>query len=179
MKRTRKNGTKIIAEVKSFLVTTKVEVKSGTLNKRGLDAKMFAEVVPNRIIAEGTKVCLRFGIRKFNGNFLVYAHSFGWIEVSNMEETFISKDTEFSTLLQRDYMKLTNEEKIKALSIHFPTSVSNLTKTETLLMGLINGKDLNEVEKEIAADKSLKYKVKKHTDEYATTFIKKLEATIA
>ena len=48
-----------------------------------------------------------------------------------------------------------------------------------MLLAHLNGKDLNEVEKEIGIDKSMKYKIKKHTEKYEEAFIKKMETKLA
>lgn len=176
MKRTTKNGRDIKAAVKSFLVVLNEDVKVGKLNKRGAnDIKMFATVVPKKEIEAGTKLCLRVGIKKFNGNYLVYAHGYGWIEVENMEKTFTSKDTNYETMLESNYTALSNKEKIQLIEKYYPNHFKQLTKTETLLMAYYNNLDLNEVESQISCDKSLKYKIKNHTDKYAVAMLKKIE----
>ena len=175
MERKTKGGRKIIAEVKSYLVTTKMDISVGTLDKRGETGKLFASVNKDKVIPAGTKACIRFGVKKFNGNYLVYLHSFGWTEVTNFEETFISTKPIKEDLLQNDYENLNITEKINAFKRFFPDYFSNLTKTEKMLMAYLEDKDLSEVEKEIAADSSLKYKIKKNTKEYEESFLKKLE----
>ena len=46
-------------------------------------------------------------------------------------------------------------------------------------MAYKNGKDLNEAEKEINIDKSMKYKIKKKPEKYEEAFIKKMESKLA
>lgn len=179
MERTTKQGRTIIATVKSFLVTLKEDVQVGKLNRRGSDTKVFASVLPKKELKAGDKVCLRLGVRKFNGNFLVYAHGYGWIEVEDMEKTFASKSNNYEDLLELDYLNLSNEMKLKLINKHFPGYFENLTKAETLLMAYYDNKDLKEVEAEISCDKSLKYKVKNHSDKYAEAMLKKIEPQLA
>lgn len=177
--RTTKTGKKIICDVKAYSVTMKKDMTVGTLNKRGIQNKMLASVNGKKVVEAGTKVCIRLGYRKYNGNALIYAHGFGWMEVENMAETFEGKHTDFEGVIQADWNKTSNEDKIKLLKENFPEKFSGLNKAETLLMAVYDGKDLNEVEKEIAADKSLKYKVRKHTDDYAAKFLTKIEQQLA
>lgn len=179
MERMTKGGRKIIAEVKSFLVTLNEDVQVGKLNRRGSDTKVFASVLPKKEVKAGTKLCLRVGIRKFNGNYLVYAHGFGWIEVEDMEKTFASKDTNYETLLELDYINLSDEQKLRLIKKYFPQYFESLTKAETLLMAHFDNRDLREVEIEISCDKSLKYKVKNHTERYSQVMLKKIEALLA
>lgn len=179
MERMTKGGRKIIAEVKSFLVTLNEDVQVGKLNRRGSDTKVFASVLPKNDIEAGTKLCLRVGIRKYNGNYLVYAHGFGWIEVENMEKTFTSKNTNYETLLELDYVNLSDEQKLRLIKKYFPQHFENLTKAETLLMAHFDNRDLKEVETEISCDKSLKYKVKNHTEKYSQAMLKKVELLLA
>ena len=178
MERTTKGGRKIIAEVKSFLVTLKEDVQVGKLNRRGSDTKIFASVLPKNTVKAGTKLCLRVGIRKFNGNYLVYAHGFGWIEVEDMTKTFTSRDTNYETLLELDYMNLSDKQKLKLIQKHFPQHFETLTKAETLLMAHFDNRDLKDVEAEICCDKSLKYKVKNHTERYSQAMLKKVEVLL-
>ena len=179
MKRTTKSGRTIIAEVKSFFVSLNKDMEVGKLNRRGTDTKIFASVLPNKILQAGEKVCLRVGIRKFNGNYLVYAHGHGWMEVENMYETFTSKSTDYEQLLELDYITLSNEKKLRLINKYFPEYFANLTKTETLLMSYYDNIDLKEVETKIECDKSLKYKIKNHTDKYAEAMLKKIELQLA
>lgn len=182
MGRTTKKGRNIIASVKSYLVTTKVELMAGTLDKKGEEGKMFANVIVKKQIPVGSKLCLRIAIKKFNGNLLMYLHSFGWIEIGidKILETFQSnKVISAEDLMYLDYSSLNIEQKIKALGKYFPEKFKELNKTEIMLMAFLNGKDLNEIEKEFAIDKSLKYKIKKDAEKYERTFIKKLEESIA
>ena len=177
--RKTKGGRKIIAEVKSYLVITKIDVSAGILDKRGTDGKLFANVIEKKVIPAGTKVCLRFGVKKFNGNYLVYMHSFGWTEVENLSDVFQSNKQVIDDLLQHDYDKLTNKEKIELINRFYPSYFLNLTKTEKMLLAYLNDKDLNTTEKEISADSSLKYKIKKNPQKYEETFLKKLESNLS
>ena len=180
--RTTKNGKKLVAMVKSYLVTTKKEITVGTLNKRGENAKMFANVIPKKKIVEGTKVCLRIAYRKFNNDLLIYLHSFGWIELKEEElnEVFNSnKEIKIEELIFNSYNALSIKDKIKLINEYCPDIYNNYTKTETLLIAYLDGKDLNEVEKEIGIDKSVKYKIRKHPEKFEETFIKKLESKLA
>jgi len=182
MERTTKTGRKIIASVKSYLVTTKVDLVAGKLDKKGEEGKMFANVISKKQIPTGSKLCLRIAIKKFNGNLLMYLHSFGWIEIAvdQIAETFQSNKTiTAEDLMYLDYSTLNDEQKIKSFSKYFPEKFAELNKTELMLMAFLDGKDLLEVEKEFSIDKTLKYKIKKHADKYEKTFVKKLEESMA
>lgn len=179
MERTTKSGRKIIAQVKSFFVTLNEDMQVGKLDRRGSDTKIFANVLPKKELKAGEKVCLRVGIRKFNGNFLVYAHGHGWMEVENMEEKFTCKSTNYEEILELDYLALSNKNKIRLLNKYFPQYFEKLTKGETLLIAHYDNKDLKEIENEISCDKSLKYKIKNHTDKYAEAMLKKIELQLA
>lgn len=72
---------------------------------------------------------------------------------------------------------LSNKDKVKYLNEKLV--LTNLTKSEKLLIAYIEGKDLKEVTKEIGVDKSLQYKIKKHTEKYEEKFINKFKAQLA
>ena len=176
-----KNGRKIAAVVKAYSVITKKEIVAGRLNKRGKGSKLVASVVPKKTVPEGARICLRIAIRKFNGNLLMYLHSFGWIELKDSEvnEVFKSnKEIKIEDLLYSGYNELSIKDKIKLINKYCPDIYTNYTKTEKLLIAYLDGKDLNEVEKEINADSSLKYKIKKHPEKFEETFVKKLESSL-
>jgi hypothetical protein len=119
--------------------------------------------------------------KKFNGNLLLYLHRSGWIEIApdKLSEVFIANKTiVVDDLTSMKYEELSNIEKVKMLNKFFPGKYTEFTKTEQMLMAFLNNQDLNEVEKEIKVDKSLKYKIKKHTEDFAKTFAKKLEEAL-
>ena len=179
--RSFKNGKKITAEVKSYLVTVQKELISGKLDKRGEEARIFASVIPKKKVPEDARICLRIAIRKFNGNLLMYLHSFGWIELKDSEinEVFkANKEIKIEDLLYSSYNELSIKDKIKLINKYCPDIYTNYTKTEKLLIAYLDGKDLNEVEKEINVDSSLKYKIKKHPEKFEETFVKKLESSL-
>jgi hypothetical protein len=182
MERQTKTGREIKASVKSYFVTTKVDITAGTLDQRGDEtSKMFANVVPKKTLKAGEKVCLRMAYKKFNGNLLLYLHRSGWIEIApdKLSEVFIANKTIVADdLTSMKYEELSNIEKVKMLNKFFPGKYTEFTKTEQMLMAFLNNQDLNEVEKEIKVDKSLKYKIKKHTEDFAKTFAKKLEEAL-
>lgn len=167
-------------KVKSIFVTVKENLTTGKLSTRDNNLKVFCNIVPKKTLSIGDKVSLRCAIRKFNGNFLIYVHSFGWVELEpqQLTEVFQSKSTDFERLLTIDYLAFTSKQKIQAICQYNVGLVENLTKTETLLMGYYNGEDLNIIEKRIECDKSLKYKVKNHTEKYAMAFLNKLEQSL-
>jgi hypothetical protein len=180
--RTTKTGTVIKASVKSYFVTTKIDITTGTLDQRGDEtSKMFANVVPKKTLKAGEKVCLRMAYKKFNGNLLLYLHRSGWMEIApeKLPEVFAANKTiVVDDLTSMKYEELSNIEKVKMLNKFFPGKYTEFTKTEQMLMAYLEDKDLNEVEKEIKVDKSLKYKIKKHADDFAETFAKKLEGAV-
>jgi hypothetical protein len=182
MERMTKGGRKIIASVKSYLVTTMVELTAGKLDKKGEEGKMFANVISKKQVPVGSKICLRIAIKKFNGNLLMYLHSFGWIEIESTKiaETFQSNKIILpEDLMYLDYSTLSDRQKIQSFNKYFPTKFEELNKTELMLMAFLDGKDLNEVEKEFSIDKSLKSKIRNHTEKYEKTFVKKLEESLA
>ena len=180
--RTAKNGKKLVATVRAYSVTTKKELTTGRLNKRGKGNKLIASVIPKKTVPEGQVLSLRIAYRKMNGNLLIYLHSFGWIETTDNEltELFAYNGTiDVEQLIDSEYRFLTTEEKFNLIQQNFPEEFENLTKTEQLLMAYKNGRDLNEAEKEINIDKSMKYKIKKNPEKYEEAFIKKMETKLA
>ena len=181
--RKAKNGKKLVATVKAYSVTTKKEMIAGRLNKRGKGNKLVASVIPKKTVPENQVLSLRIAYRKMNGNLLIYLHSFGWIETTDNELTdlfsYSNGIIDVEQLIDSEYRFLTLEEKLNLIQQNFPEELENLTKTEKMLLAHLNGKDLNEVEKEIGIDKSMKYKIKKHTEKYEEAFVKKMETKLA
>jgi hypothetical protein len=178
-----KNGKKIAAVVKAYSVVTKKEIVAGRLNKRGTGSKLVANVIPKKTVPVDQVLSLRIAYRKMNGNLLIYLHSFGWIETTDAElnNLFIYNNgiMDIDQLIDNEYRFLSLEQKLILIQQNFPEELVNLTKTEQMLLAFLNGKDLNEAEKEIGIDKSMKYKIKKHTEKYKETFIKKMETKLA
>ena len=177
-----KNGKKIAATVKAYSVTTKQELTAGRLNKRGKGSKLIASVISKKTVPQDQVLSLRIAYRKMNGNLLIYLHSFGWIETTDdqLNNLFFYNGTiDVEQLIDSEYRFLSTEEKFDLIKQNFPEELNNLTKTEQLLMAYSNGEDLNEVEKAINIDKSMKYKIKKNTEKYEAAFVKKMEAKLA
>ena len=57
--RTAKNGKKLVATVRAYSVTTKKELTTGRLNKRGKGNKLIASVIPKKTVPEGQVLSLR------------------------------------------------------------------------------------------------------------------------
>ena len=178
-----KNGRKIAAVVKAYSVITKKEIVAGRLNKRGKGSKLVASVVPKKTVPENQVLSLRIAYRKMNSNLLIYLHSFGWIETTDdqLNELFSYSNgiIDVEQLIDSEYRFLSIEEKLDLIRQNFPEELENLTKTEQLLMAHLNGQDLNEAEKQIGIDKSMKYKIRKNTEKYEEALIKKMEAKLA
>jgi len=155
-----------------------VDIETGKLDKKGEEGRLVANVIPNKIIPAGSKLAIRIAFKKFNGNTLVYLHSCGWAEVADLNTSFLSSKGIKDDIYNGDYNELSNESKIKLLKRYFPAKFAQLNKTEIMLMAVLENKDLVEVEKEFAIDRSLKSKIKKDTKKYENTFIKKLEESM-
>ncbi len=181
LQRKTKEGRKIAASVKSYLVTTQKELMAGKLDKRGEDAKIFANVIPKKKVPEGSRICLRIAYRKVNGDLLLYLHSFGWVEMKDEDVNVCfkaSKEIKIGDLLFSSYSELSLEDKIKLINKYCPNIYNEYTKTEQMLLAYLSGKDLATAEKEIYVDSSLKYKIKKHPEKYEEKFISKLESSL-
>jgi hypothetical protein len=149
--RTTKKGNVIKAEIKSYRIMAKIDLVTGPLDQRGNDkSKLFANVIPKKVLPKGHRTCLRIAYKKFNGNLLIYTHGFGWTEIEpeKISEVFeCSKRLNIDDLINLTYDELTKKEKIEMLNKFFSEKYTNFTKTEKMLMAYLNGKDLNEAEK--------------------------------
>jgi hypothetical protein len=173
--RQNKQGGVIKATVKSYFITVKEDIQTGKLKLKGENSKFVTDINYDKTVKAGEKICLRIAYKQANGKTLVYLHRNGWALVDNLNEAFASSKGIKEDLYDSYYENLSTEDKIKLFKAYSPEKFENLTKTETMLMAYLDNKDLNEVEKEIAVDKSLKYKIKKNTEKFENTFLKKLE----
>lgn|SRR3712207_5867703 len=174
MKRITKKGKAIIAEFKSSMGFAKIDLEVGKLNKRGEEKRLISDVIPNesKKVHAGDKVHLRVAYKRPDGRFLVYIHSKGWTLVNDLEQSFEVKNAkDLELLIYKTFDKLESDKKIELISEN--VNEDELTKTEKMLLGYLQNKDLNTLEKEINCDKSLKYKIKNHTNKYVESFMKK------
>jgi hypothetical protein len=176
--RTTKTGEVIKATVKSYFITVKEDIQTGKLKLQGENSKYITDINYNKTVKAGEKICLRIAFKQANGKTLVYLHRNGWALVDDLNEAFASSKGIKEDLYDSSYEDLSMAEKIRLFKTYSPEKFENLTKTETMLMAFLENKDLAEIEKEIHVDKSLKYKIKKHADNFAETFAKKLEDTL-
>lgn len=183
--RTNKQGKKLVAAVKTYFITVKEDIQTGKLINKSETAKYCTGINFNKVVKAGEKICIRIAFKQITGKTLVYLHRNGWALVDDLNEAFnYSKGEIKDDIYSGTYEALTIEEKAlvaKEMGEKEPTlrevaleKLGTLTKTEEMLLAFLEGKDLAEVEKEIIVDKSLKYKIKKHTDKYKEALMKKL-----
>jgi hypothetical protein len=173
--RQTKTGAIIKATVKSYFITVKEDIQTGKLKLKGENSRFVTDINYDKVVKAGEKICLRIAYKQANGKTLVYLHRNGWALVDNLNDAFASSKEIKEDLYESSYEDLSAIDKIKLFKTYCPEKFENLTKTETMLLAFLENKDLAEVEKEIAVDKSLKYKIKKHSEDFAKTFAKKLE----
>jgi hypothetical protein len=183
--RTNKQGKKLVAAVKTYFITVKEDIQTGKLVNKSEIAKYCTGVKFDKTVKAGEKICIRIAFKQVAGKTLVYLHRNGWAVVDNLNEAFsYSKGEIKEDIYSGTYETLTIEEKAlvaKEMGEKEPSlreialeKLGSLTKTEQMLLAFLEGQDLNEAEKTIVVDKSLKYKIKKHSDKFKDALMKKL-----
>ena len=82
--RTNKKGNKLVATVKSYMVSPKEDIQTGKLMLKGEISRYYSDVKYDRTIKAGEKVCLRIAFKRYDGSTLVYLHCHGWVIVNNL-----------------------------------------------------------------------------------------------
>ena len=176
MKYVKNNGEEIKWDAKMFIVTLKNDMKYGKLTQRG-DNRLLSGIKIQGTLPRGLKVKLAFSFIRPDKKYITYIRGIGYVINDTLEGSFEPVDKKHDLYLNvRSTFDYPIYDVNKKFNLLKNMKINELTKTEKALLIYVN-KGFDELMK-IDFDKSMKYKIKNHTNDFIEKFVNKYENLI-